>query len=268
MAGFIQLLRAEPAEALLRYPNAFALLTLIALRARREVPQINPHGLQIGEAMVGDFAAVGLTRQEFRSAISNLQKWSLITIRATNKGTIAKLSDSSVYDINSGATNQQPNQPTTNQQPASNQQATTNNNVIKKEGNKTPMSDSATPSPDGAGFEVFWQEYGRKEGSKGKMNKQWDALKFATRQTILNGLSTYRQAKMINGPQFMPMPQTFLNGRLWEAETYGQAPPLSAATRPPVVIPDDPCSLWGAPNPDYDHRTFNQPAGQYAGTVQ
>ena len=97
------------------------------------------------------------------------------------------------------------------------------------------MSDSATPSPDGAGFEVFWQEYGRKEGSKGKMNKQWDALKLATRQTILNGLNTYKQTKMVNGPQFLPMPQTFLNGRLWEAETFGQAP--APAYQTPNEIP-------------------------------
>ena len=120
MAGFIQLLRTEPADELLRYPNAFTLLTLIALRARREVPQINPHGLQIGEAMIGDHAAVGLSRQEFRSALSNLQKWSLVTIRATNKGTIAKLSGTSIYDINAGACNQPSNQPATSQQPASN----------------------------------------------------------------------------------------------------------------------------------------------------
>lgn len=131
-----------------------------------------------------------------------------------------------------------------------------------------PMSDSATPSPDELDFEVFWDGYGRKEGAKGKMTKQWAGLKLATRQIILNGLNAYRQAKTVNGPQFLPMPQTFLNGKLWEAETYGTAALLPPAARIIPPMPEDPCSLWGAPNPDYDHRNYSQTAGQYTGIIQ
>ena len=104
--------------------------------------------------------------------------------------------------------------------------------------NKEPMSDSATPSPDGAGFEVFWDAYGRKEGAKSKMGKQWNGLRLATRQTILNGLSTYRQAKTVNGPQYLPLPQTFLNGRMWEAETYGTAPATGQYHAPAMLDPE------------------------------
>ena len=43
--------------------------------------------------------------------------------------------------------------------------------------------------------------------------------------------------------------------------------PAPVATRRPAVMPEDPCSLWGAPNPDYDHRNYNQPAGQFTGGV-
>ena len=48
----------------------------------------------------------------------------------------------------------------------------------------------------------------------------------------------------------------------------GPLTPAPVATRPAPVMPADPCSLWGAPNPDYDHRAYSQPAGQYSGTIQ
>ena len=48
----------------------------------------------------------------------------------------------------------------------------------------------------------------------------------------------------------------------------GPLTPAPVAAHPASVMPDDPCSLWGVPNPDYDHRTFNQTAGQYTGNVQ
>ena len=123
MAGYIQLHRGEPAEALLRYPNCFALLTLIAMRARRELPQLNPYGLQLGESLIGDTSIIGLTRQEFRTALGNLQKWGLVSARTTNKGTITRLCDSTIYNIN-GIICDQPanNQQTTNKSPKNNHQ--------------------------------------------------------------------------------------------------------------------------------------------------
>ena len=44
------------------------------------------------------------------------------------------------------------------------------------------------------------------------------------------------------------------------------AAPLPAYAAP--VMPDNPIELWGTPNPDYDHRKYNQAAGQYTGSVQ
>lgn len=117
-----------------------------------------------------------------------------------------------------------------------NENPTISKGKLSKEGK--PMSDSATPSPDGLDFDSFWNAYGRKEGSKGKMARQWDGLKLATRHTILNGLAAYKQAKTVNGPQFLPMPQTFLNGRLWEAETYGAAPLIGQYHPPATTDPE------------------------------
>jgi hypothetical protein len=141
-APYIKFMRSEATDMLLKHPGSFMLLALIAYRARREVPAFNPYGMQVGEAMLGDPAAVGLSRQQFRTALANLQKWKLITIRTTNKGTIARLSDRSIYDINA-PTDQPATQPDTNQQP--NLTATTNKNERIKEDNKA--ANAATPTP-------------------------------------------------------------------------------------------------------------------------
>lgn len=141
-APYVKFVRSDATDELMRFPNCFVLLAQIAQRARREVPTFNPFGLQVGEAQVGDHATIGLTRQEFRTALANLQKWSLITIRTTNKGTIAKLCNSDVYDINS----ETPNQQVTSQQPAANQPTTTNKNV-KKERKKEVVVAPPPPAP-------------------------------------------------------------------------------------------------------------------------
>lgn len=129
---YIKLMRSEIVVQLLRDPNAFVLATVIAYRARR-TDSFNVHGLDVGEALIGDHASYGLTRQQYRGAMQRLKKWQIATFRSTNKGTIAKLADSSVYDINVEMDNQQANQPATIEQPSSNQQTTTIKNGRMKE---------------------------------------------------------------------------------------------------------------------------------------
>ena len=157
-AGFIKFLRSDVAEELMRYPTSFTLLAQIAFRARREVPKINPFHMQVGEALIGDFQSIGLTRQQYRDALDNLKTWGYVTTRATNKGTIAMLCGSDVYDINtvsqepaSQPTKEPSGQPT--DQPRKNQQGnqpgnherTTKKNVRKKEGKEE--RNGAAPSP-------------------------------------------------------------------------------------------------------------------------
>lgn len=104
----------------------FVVLSLIAARARRTDDPVT--GLKSGESMIGDYDSFGLTRQQYRTAIKNLKTWGVIATKPTTKGTITKLLDSSVYDINEEEANQQ----LTNSQPSSNQQLTTNKNVKKE----------------------------------------------------------------------------------------------------------------------------------------
>jgi len=134
MEGFIKYMRSEEAINLHSNKNANHLLSIIAFRASRKgnpVLGVNP-----GEALLGDYKNYNLTRQQYRTALKNLQDWGYINHRVTNKGTIVKLLNSAVYDINSNESNHQTtikqpssNHQTTIKQPSDNHQVTT----IKKE---------------------------------------------------------------------------------------------------------------------------------------
>ena len=126
--SFVKFIRSDSSEELMRHPNCFTLLAQIAQRARREAGAFSLLGLAAGEAMVGDYDALGLTRQEFRTALSNLQKWGFVTTRSTNKGTVAQLCSAAVFDINrpemapiGGFAQPVPNQYPTTTQPVPNQ---------------------------------------------------------------------------------------------------------------------------------------------------
>ena len=80
----------------LRYKNAFALLYIIAKRAKRE----DCLDLKAGQALVGDYANHRLTKSQYRTALKTLQRFHIIDIQPTNKGTIVTLCDSGYYDLN------------------------------------------------------------------------------------------------------------------------------------------------------------------------
>jgi hypothetical protein len=131
---YIQLNRNEDVLDLLKHHKEFILLTQIALRAKRNNHKIG--NLSKNQALIGDYKTIGLTEQSYRSAKSNIQKWGLATFHPTNKGTIATLTDTTIYDINAEKDNEQTNSPVTSkptvQQRTSNEQATTNNNINKE----------------------------------------------------------------------------------------------------------------------------------------
>jgi hypothetical protein len=132
--GFVKLMRTQDVSELLGYPHCFVLLTVIALRARR-TESCGIDGLQPGEALLGDHDNYGMSRQQYRTALSQLARAGFITIKATNKGTIATLVDTRVYDINV-ETGQPAGQPSSHHQgttkpPSRNHQTTTNKNEKK-----------------------------------------------------------------------------------------------------------------------------------------
>ncbi|MGO9586308.1 MAG: hypothetical protein ACLP2Y_08940 [Limisphaerales bacterium] len=104
-------------------PNAYTLAAVIAYRARWS-EGFNADGVGLGEAMIGDFASYGMTRQEYRTALAQLIKWRFATTRATNDGTIARLMDKRLFEIVTLTATTR----ATNGQPPSNHRATTNYN--------------------------------------------------------------------------------------------------------------------------------------------
>lgn len=108
---FIKFIPSEEAEFLLvNHPNAFLLLTLIAMRARRISGKAD--GFEIGECHIGDHEACGLSRSEYRTALKHLSLRMTIkiiencrtrqksTTGLTTKGTKVKLLKSDIWDIN------------------------------------------------------------------------------------------------------------------------------------------------------------------------
>jgi len=132
MAGYLKVTRNEELTALaVKHPNAFILLYFIALRARRAPSSVM--GLDICESFLGDYEALGMTRAKYRRALEVLQKYKIVAIKATNKGTIVKLLDKQYYDINEKEDSQQSDHQVAIKKPSNSHQIATNKNVIKKE---------------------------------------------------------------------------------------------------------------------------------------
>ena len=125
--GYIQLNRSHETYELLKDPDAFDLLSTIALRAKR-TGDFNVHNLQVGQALIGDYENCGLTERRYRTAKQKLQKWGLATFKGTNKGTIATILDEGIYNINIKDNDEQGDESKTDRRQASDEQATTNKN--------------------------------------------------------------------------------------------------------------------------------------------
>lgn len=106
------------AEQLLQNdPDAYLLLSQIAFRARKAASLFDRE-LTVNQAKIGDYENCGLTRQRYRDALGRLvRKYAIITIKTTNKGTIATLLNTDVCDINPMIDNQQVNHQRTNKEP-------------------------------------------------------------------------------------------------------------------------------------------------------
>ncbi|HEY2809923.1 MAG TPA: hypothetical protein VGJ00_00815 [Rhabdochlamydiaceae bacterium] len=96
--GFIKLFRGTGVELLQNDPKAYLLLSQIALRALRR--DANYSDLKANQAYIGDHENIGLSQQEYRNAKKRLSKYDLVSFISTNKGTIATLISSQVFDIN------------------------------------------------------------------------------------------------------------------------------------------------------------------------
>lgn len=172
METFVKMTRDLP-EWLEHYPGAFHLLAFIARRARRTPGVISYRGetieLDLGEFIIGRTSAserLGISERKYRTAYRVLIKnKQILTIRTTNRYTIAKIISSLIFDINS-----EDKRPT--DRPINDQQATTNKNEKKNEGDSlkneqegiTPVHKEIKVAPPEYADDIF-------------KDKNWEGLK-------------------------------------------------------------------------------------------
>ena len=97
--GFLKLQRSADTAELLHDHAAFALLAWIAYRARWK-PGVNTQGLRCGQALVGDWRAMGFSSEKrYRTAKKRLSLACLVRFEGTNKGTVATLLSADVFDV-------------------------------------------------------------------------------------------------------------------------------------------------------------------------
>ncbi len=136
------MVRSPEALELIRVnPLAYVLTVVIAHRARWR-PGFSAQGLGTGEAFLGDYGSYGMSEQQYRTAKAQLEKWKFATFKATNKGTIAKLSDARLFVTTSEPANGPANGRLTDRSRTANGQVTT-----KEEGEKERRKEkAASPS--------------------------------------------------------------------------------------------------------------------------
>ena len=140
--GHIKLQRAAE-ELFLIDGDAYLLLTQIAFRANRRESKYNKHNLKTNEALVGDYENCHLSEQRYRDAKERIElKYKLATFKGTNKGTIATLLNTEIFDINPENKNDQKNEQRTTQERTRNEQRTTNEEAKKEEVKKKSIIDS------------------------------------------------------------------------------------------------------------------------------
>ena len=134
--SWFKAIRSDDADELTRAnPLALVLAHAIAKRTWRG-EGFNAAGCKLGEALVGDYRALGMSRQKHRTALAQLVKWKFVTTHTTNRGTYATLIDTRLFDpLNITGNHPNSHRPTT-KQPPPNHQATTNENEKKEKKDK------------------------------------------------------------------------------------------------------------------------------------
>jgi len=229
MVGFVKAMRSDEAAFLDKNPLANHVLNVIARRARRTPCKLT--GLEIGECFVGH-KGLGLTEQQYRTVKKNLQKWNMAEFKKarnlTDQGTVAKLLDSSVYDINETEPNgtSTEDQRSINGTPTEGQRQT--KNVRKKEGKNVIKTIDQTDVD--RLFDFFYSAYPKKVDKKKASDKF--GLIFRGKQPaqadeMLDTIIINIEQRVASGgwdlsnKHFIPGPAKYLLNKSWEDEVIG-----------------------------------------------
>tara|TARA_R110002020_G_scaffold372023_2_gene583568 strand:+ start:1170 stop:1949 length:780 start_codon:yes stop_codon:yes gene_type:complete len=212
-ANFIMALRSEEAKFLDTHPMENHLLNIIARRARRTKCSLT--GLDIGECFLGH-KGVGMTEQQYRTAKKNLKKWNFVEFkkgqRVTDRGTVARLLDMRVYDINET----KPNGSLTEGQRKANGSLTTNNNDNK---DNNVIQKNAAPSWRDQYMITFWKAYPKKVDKKQALERLKRMIKAKPDQEFFGMiLDRINQKALVTEKQFWASPDRYLKDELWEDE--------------------------------------------------
>lgn len=219
--GWFAVHRGEDLRTLQEHcPNGLLLLIQISRRVRLTSYPIQ--GLEVGEALIGDYKQAGLTEQQYRTAKKKLEKFGYATFRTTNRGTIAKLVKSTIFDPLSEHTNRQSNEQLSDKQQAAIGQATTNKNGnkerIEKFNNFSFVSDDTEKL-----LKSLWDSspaQARKRSSRKQVAQAWSRVKAADRPdaaTLVNAMRAWRNDHewKKDGGQFIPGLHQWVKNEKW-----------------------------------------------------
>jgi len=131
---FVKLMLSQATEDLVTSdPEAFIFFYHIVKRAWKQKDP-SPKGLEFGQAFIGDWRTTGCrSRQHYRELKKRLFTTGQATFHGTNKGTVATIIKTDIFNLfmfgNNEQNNQQHNQTTTIQQPSNNHPTTTNRDI-------------------------------------------------------------------------------------------------------------------------------------------
>jgi hypothetical protein len=128
--GFLMQKKGPHLNAVIQRPVTLSMVTLAATRTWRG-PGISPDGCAPGEAFIGDTATIGATRGQYRAALKWLTNRRYATTKATNNGTIIRLLDSILYELNVDGDNHHNNHQRKSEQPSNNHRTTTGTTTNK-----------------------------------------------------------------------------------------------------------------------------------------
>jgi translation initiation factor IF-3 len=194
-------------------PNTFRVFLHLLLKANHKPRNYRGVTIEAGQIMTGlDLLSreTSLSIQKVRTSLNRLKSTNEITIKSSTKGTIIQVVNYGKYQV---ATDKQQttNKQLTNEQQTTNKQLTTNKNVnnIKNEKNEKNKE-----------FDLFWDLYDKKKGSKAKCESKFNSLSKETKEKIFKTLPHF--LKSIKDKQFLPFPSTYLNNERWNDELESQ----------------------------------------------
>jgi len=210
----------EANELVANSTMALVLAYIIAIRAKQG-ESFSVNGLQPGEAMIGDHAKCGMTRQQYRTAVAQLSKWGFATFRTTNKGTIAKLSDTRLFDTINNMNNQQTTsiQPSTNHQTTTKQPADSGQIASKSQADDEPVAvaGGAVKTVEQVAVEIY-EAYPKKVAKAAGLRAIISALKNkkVEPEILLQRVKDYAEAMVGKETKYIKHPATWFNAESWD----------------------------------------------------